>query len=662
MASARRLVLKARHVGARLTDDLRRRLRPPRAVVPLGDVHRRLELFLAAMYGRRIAIVAAEAPPARWWLRQPSNESVRSAGAPDLRAESETESIQLPAELPARGGSSAALERYRLLAVEQAERVVRGTAALVPAHDLLVRDLYLLREGAVVDAAIARANAGLRRALEAARAAALAERPSLDGLRGVEREVESLTRRVLGAGVTEPPAELAAGDTPADSLAWARETAARLRALPGPYRGLPAVSLWGAGRSSAAGPPPRPRDEELPPLMLMSPTTLDVGAPEARSRTDPAGAGGASPEQASDGVHVDDAKRHAPHRSPSNGGDPETGEGAGEVSTADAEAGRTADASDAPAGTRGARVAPTSSTPARSGTPYPEWDYAAGAYRPRGVVVREREAAETDDRWALDILAHHATLVGRVRKQFEQLRARRTRLHHQREGDELDLAACVRAIVDRRSGHSPDDRLYIADRPARRGLAIALLADASGSTDVQVTDTLQIIDVEKIALLLASEALDALGDPYALLTFTGKGADDVRLTRLKDFAERNGERTRRRISALAPGGFTRLGAAVRHATALLGQQPAGHRLLLLLSDGRPNDVDHYRDRYGVEDARQAIAEGRACGVYPFCLTVDREGAEYLPRIFGAAGHTILRRPEQLPLALLGMVRHLLRSS
>jgi nitric oxide reductase NorD protein len=233
------------------------------------------------------------------------------------------------------------------------------------------------------------------------------------------------------------------------------------------------------------------------------------------------------------------------------------------------------------------------------------------------------------------------------------------RLTQQRDGAELDLAACVRALVDVRSGHSADDRLYVAIRPARRSLAIALLVDVSGSTDTPVNPTQQVIDVEKEAVLLAGEALDALGDRYTVLAFYGTGANDVRLATVKRFDEPNGEAVRRRTAALAPQGNTRLGAPIRHATALLAREPAGHRLLLILSDGRPNDVAGYHEMYGVEDSRQAINEARSRGVFPFCLTIDREGADYLPRIFGDAGHTIIRHPDQLPVALVSVVRGLL---
>jgi nitric oxide reductase NorD protein len=215
-------------------------------------------------------------------------------------------------------------------------------------------------------------------------------------------------------------------------------------------------------------------------------------------------------------------------------------------------------------------------------------------------------------------------------------------------------------MVDRRVGHPPDDRLYLDARPARRGFAISLLVDVSGSTETRVSGPLKIIDLERTALFLASEALDALGDLYSITAFTGKGPDNVILTTVKRFDETSGDSTRRRIASLKPGGFTRLGAAVRHCTRQLARQTAGHRLLLILSDGRPNDFDRYQGTYGIEDSRQAIMEARASGVFPFCLTVDRDASEYLPHIFGTAGHTILRRPEQLPTALLSAVTALVR--
>jgi len=192
-------------------------------------------------------------------------------------------------------------------------------------------------------------------------------------------------------------------------------------------------------------------------------------------------------------------------------------------------------------------------------------------------------------------------------------------------------------------------------------MAITVLVDVSASTRDMVSDGRRVIEIEKTTLLIASEAFDALGDSYAILSFSGVGAPDVRIATLKAFSESNSETVRRRIAGIEAGGNTRLGAAIRHATAMLAAQPAGHRLLLILSDGKPNDVDRYFTTYAVEDSRQAIFEARADGIYPFCLTIDANDPDpYLARVFGASGHTILRNPEYLPVALLDLVRDLLR--
>src|SRR5690606_6157284 len=150
-----------------------------------------------------------------------------------------------------------------------------------------------------------------------------------------------------------------------------------------------------------------------------------------------------------------------------------------------------------------------------------------------------------------------------------------------------------------------------------RDVAIALLVDVSGSTDSWIMQDLRVVDVEKEALLVVCDALEALGDPYAIFAFSGEGPECVTMLPIKSFDERSGAVVHRRIAALEPDRYTRMGAAIRHATSLLMRKPAGHRLLLVLSDGKPNDVDVYEGRYGIEDSRQAVAEARLQGLHPF---------------------------------------------
>jgi nitric oxide reductase NorD protein len=255
-------------------------------------------------------------------------------------------------------------------------------------------------------------------------------------------------------------------------------------------------------------------------------------------------------------------------------------------------------------------------------------------------------------------MTRHGTLVRHVRRRFDWLRSRRTRAGHQADGPDLDLSAYVSAFADWRANRPGDDRFYAAARPARRDLAIALLVDISASTDGWVSGAQRIIDVEKESLVVLVEALDALGDRHAAFAFSGEGPGHVRVLTIKDFGEAGGVAIRRRIAALEPDRYTRAGAAIRHASARLADQSAHHRLLLILSDGKPNDVDRYAGRYGIEDTRQAVAEARVQGLVPFCLTVDREAPAYMPSIFGR-GYALLRCQEFLPGVLVEVVRKLL---
>ena len=653
----RRLALGSRFALKRAADALRRSWRGRVERLPLEQVHRRLELQLVAMYGRPMSIEPMPIPRrALDRVRRLIGRTHSGDGVPAI----DGDRIRLPVALPAPGGRSRALARYRLFAIEQAERIARGTAAHAPTHDPLERDLYLLREAAAIDAMIARAYPGMSETLEQERRRALERRPALDRLTPSERDVELMLRDALSRRVDQSEA----GDAePTATRAWARETAARIRARGARYRGVPPAPLWGT-IGLAEGTPdatmdehPRTGPEVRSSIQLMTGAvgvldmeTRDARAAGSKSKSgerdaeagDPDAHASSEPSRdAGPRRHQDAAAQHASQPAQGQNGIP----GPGATGTTQRVAG-----DDSPADLPPALY-------------YDEWNSDRGIYVKRAAAVRLDEPAAAEDADAASanqILRDHAALVRQIRHQFERLRARRALLGRQRAGDDLDVAACVDALVDRRIGASPDDRLYLASRPARRGLAIALLADTSGSTQKTVSGSTRVIDLERIALLLAAEALDALGDLYAVLSFAGKSANNVRLTTLKRFDQRNDETVRRHISAIAPGGFTRLGAAVRHTTRALAGQSAGHRLLLILSDGRPNDVDSYQGTYGVEDSRRAILEARASGIFPFCITVDADASEYLPRIFGAAGHVIVRHPAQLPSALLGVVSALIR--
>jgi nitric oxide reductase NorD protein len=293
--------------------------------------------------------------------------------------------------------------------------------------------------------------------------------------------------------------------------------------------------------------------------------------------------------------------------------------------------------------------------PLGEGIKLPEWDYRQQCLRP-GFVNLQRMQPRADAPQPLP-----ARLLGpaqRLRRQFQQLRTDRQWLRQQPQGAELDLQAWVDFQVQRQHGACTERGLYQEQRHTRRDLACLLLADLSMSTDAHLNDEQKVIDVIRDSLLLFGESLAGLGDAFALYGFSSLRRHQVRLHQLKTFEQVYDDRTRGCIQALKPGYYTRMGAAIRQATQLLGACKQQRKLLLLLTDGKPNDLDLYEGRYGVEDTRQAVAEARRQGLIPFCITIDRQAGDYLPYMFGAHGYTLIRQPEQLPLRLPQLYRQL----
>ena len=174
------------------------------------------------------------------------------------------------------------------------------------------------------------------------------------------------------------------------------------------------------------------------------------------------------------------------------------------------------------------------------------------------------------------------------------------------------------------------------------------MADLSLSTDSWINNDSQVISVIKDSLFLFSEALTASRDRFALYGFSSRKRDHVRFNMIKNFDETYNERVKGRIQAIKPGYYTRMGAAIRQASDVLHEQKATQRLLLILTDGKPNDLDHYEGRYGIEDTRAAVQETKQKGLKPFCITIDEKAGEYLPYLFGSNGYLVIHKPEQLP--------------
>ena len=295
--------------------------------------------------------------------------------------------------------------------------------------------------------------------------------------------------------------------------------------------------------------------------------------------------------------------------------------------------------------------------PLGPGLPLPEWDYRNGQLREDHVrlqmfLPRAAEPQPLPGRLALP--------ARRLRRQFETLRNDRQWLRQQPQGSEPDLAAWLDFQVQRRQGQASEKGLFLEQRSCRRELACLLLADLSMSTEAYLNNDQRVIDLIVDSLLLFAEALSAADDAFALYGFSSLRRQQVRMQELKRFDQRYDDAARGRIQALRPGYYTRMGAAIRQATRLLGDCRQGQRLLLLVSDGKPNDLDLYEGRYGVEDTREAVLEARRAGVLPFCITIDREAGDYLPYMFGVNGYTLIDKPEQLPLYLPQLYRQLTR--
>ncbi|MGV8898802.1 MAG: nitric oxide reductase activation protein NorD [Burkholderiaceae bacterium] len=279
----------------------------------------------------------------------------------------------------------------------------------------------------------------------------------------------------------------------------------------------------------------------------------------------------------------------------------------------------------------------------------PEWDCRKQHLQPAHCRLQMMLARDAEP-CALP-LALRAT-AKRLRNQFQSLSTAPARLKGQVSGSDLDLDACVRYAAEKSSGAPiAEPGLYIDTRKQLRDLSCLLLADLSLSTDAWINNSARVIDVIRDSLLLFGEALAATGDRFALYGFSSVRRQNIRFHLLKGFDERYSDTIRGRLVALKPGFYTRMGAAIRHSAAILSKQKSTRRLLLILTDGKPNDLDKYEGRYGIEDTRMAIQEARRLGLTPFCVTIDEKAGDYLPHLFGANGYVMVKNAAELPQVL-----------
>lgn len=284
--------------------------------------------------------------------------------------------------------------------------------------------------------------------------------------------------------------------------------------------------------------------------------------------------------------------------------------------------------------------------PLGAGITLPEWDYRKKTLRADYCRLQPLLAATAPP---CELPSSLVATARKLRRQFQSLLLQATWRRGEPDGCEIDLDAWLQHTIDRQRGHVlGTTNLYRDFRKNNRSLACLLLADLSLSTDAWLGDNGKVIDVIRDSLFLFSEALSATGDNFALYGFSSRRRDPIRFHTLKTFIEPYTATVRGRIQAIRPGYYTRMGAAIRYASTLLSQQNATQRLIILLSDGKPNDVDQYEGRYGIEDTRMAIIEARRSGLETFCVTIDQQANDYMPYLFGSGAYGVIRRPAELP--------------
>ncbi|MGI6655524.1 MAG: nitric oxide reductase activation protein NorD [Desulfobulbus sp.] len=283
---------------------------------------------------------------------------------------------------------------------------------------------------------------------------------------------------------------------------------------------------------------------------------------------------------------------------------------------------------------------------------YDEWDYRRKGYRKNWCVLRERPLDAVRGPFIEQTLARYRGEIRRLRYRFEQLRTTERFVRRQREGSDIDIDAVVESLADQAAGRTGSDRLFIRLCRDQRDIAVYFLVDMSNSTAGWVNQAI------REALVLLCEALEVLNDRYGIYGFSGMRRLRCEVYPVKALEERYTEEVRRRISAIAPREYTRMGPAIRHMNALFASVEARIRLLIILSDGKPEDYDDYKGEYAIEDTRRALLEAKAGGIHPFCITVDRQAREYMRHMYGEVNAICIDKVEQLPARMAEIYRTL----
>jgi nitric oxide reductase activation protein len=280
---------------------------------------------------------------------------------------------------------------------------------------------------------------------------------------------------------------------------------------------------------------------------------------------------------------------------------------------------------------------------------YPEWDCAHGVERPEWTTVREVVAKPGDPRQIEQALDRADVLRNRIRRLVRGVRVGRTiRLKRQLDGHDLDVDAMLDAGLALRMRQEPDPRIFRATTSKHRDLAVLLLLDISESTRDRLASGTTVLEVERLAVAVLAEAMNALGDPFSMLAFASNGRDDVEMTTVKAFDETYDRSCVGRLAGLSSGLSTRLGTAMRHAGELIGHISSFRKLVIVLTDGEPSDIDVADPLDLVEDARRAAVGLRARGIDGFGVVLGSNAMNSAVRIFGRGNTMLVPRVEDLP--------------
>lgn len=303
--------------------------------------------------------------------------------------------------------------------------------------------------------------------------------------------------------------------------------------------------------------------------------------------------------------------------------------------------------------------------PMASPVHYSEWDYQTQLERPNWVTVLEKHPKMGDPEEMDAAIEKHKPVIQRMKQMIEAVQPQGViRQRKQEDGDTIDINAAVQAMVDIRMGTQPDPRINIRTHLQIRDLSVVLLIDLSESTNDEVRDAVEegttVLDLAREAAVLLAEALEKVGDPFAIHGFDSNGRHDVEYYRIKDFDDPYGDKTKGRLAGMSGQLSTRMGAALRHAGTLLNERASARKLVLLLTDGEPADNDVRDPQYLRHDTKKAVEELGREGVRTFCLSLDPYADEYVSNIFGAKNYLVLdnvaRLPEKLPALYLSMTK------